>query len=157
MSDARQYARPAGPDSRAAGENERGGTRPRRAIGIDEFAICEDDADLFHARAGGTAQEVAWFMHVISKKKLREFWEEHPRAQAPLEAWYQVAKSAEWESFADVRKTFNTADQVGKFTVFDIGGNKYRLIAVIHSNRGKLYVRHVLTHAEYDEGKWKDE
>jgi mRNA interferase HigB len=96
-------------------------------------------------------------MHVISKKKLREFWEEHPRAQAPREAWYQVARHAEWNSFADVRKSFNTADQVGKFTVFDIGGNKFRLIAVIHFNRGKLYMRHVLTHAEYDEGKWKDE
>lgn len=96
-------------------------------------------------------------MHIISKKKLREFWEEHARAQAPLEAWYQVARNAEWASFADVRKTFASADQVGKFTVFDIGGNKYRLIAVIHFNRGKLYVRHVFTHAEYDEGKWKDE
>jgi mRNA interferase HigB len=96
-------------------------------------------------------------MHIISKKKLREFWGKHPRAQAPLEAWYQVARHADWKSFADVRKSFNTADQVGKFTVFDIGGNKHRLIAVIHFNRGKLYVRHVLTHAEYDEGKWKDE
>jgi mRNA interferase HigB len=96
-------------------------------------------------------------MHVISKKKLREFWEKHLKAQASLEQWYQVAKSAAWESFADVRKTFNTADQVDRFTVFNIGGNKYRLIAVIHFNRGKLYVRHVLTHAEYDEGKWKDE
>lgn len=95
-------------------------------------------------------------MHIISKKKLREFWEEHPRAQAPLEAWYQVVKNAEWKAFSDVRKTFNTADQVGKFTVFDIGGNKFRLIAVIHFNRGKVFVRHVLTHAEYDEGKWKD-
>lgn len=96
-------------------------------------------------------------MHVIiSKKKLREFWEKYPRAKAPLEAWYQSAKHAEWESFADVRETFNTADQVGRFTVFDIGGNKFRLIAVIHFNRGKVFVRHVLTHAEYDEGKWKD-
>jgi mRNA interferase HigB len=95
-------------------------------------------------------------MHVISKKRLREFWEERPRAQAPLEAWYQVTKNAEWKTFADVHETFNTADQVGKFTVFDIGGNKFRLIAVIHFNRGKVFVRHVLTHAEYDEGKWKD-
>jgi mRNA interferase HigB len=96
-------------------------------------------------------------MHVISKKKLRAFWEEHPRAKSALEQWYQVVKNAEWENFADVRKTFNSADQVYRFTVFDIGGNKYRLIAVIHFNRGKLYVRHVLTHDEYDEGKWKDE
>ncbi len=96
-------------------------------------------------------------MHVISKKKLREFREQYPRAKSALEQWYQVARNAEWESFADVRKTFNTADQVGKFTVFDIGGNKFRLIAVIHFDRGKIYVRHVLTHAEYDEEKWKDE
>ncbi|HEV3384122.1 MAG TPA: type II toxin-antitoxin system HigB family toxin [Gemmata sp.] len=96
-------------------------------------------------------------MHIISKKRLREFWEEHARAKAPLEAWHQVALAAEWESFSDVQKTFSTADQVGKFTVFNIGGNKYRLIAAIHFNRGKLFVRHVLTHAEYDEGKWKNE
>lgn len=96
-------------------------------------------------------------MHIISKKKLREFWDKHLKAKAPLEAWYQVTLAVEWESFADVRKTFNTADQIGKFTVFNIGGNKYRLIAVIHFNRGKLFVRHVLTHAEYDEEKWKNE
>jgi mRNA interferase HigB len=95
-------------------------------------------------------------MHIISKKKLRDFWGEYPKAKSPLEAWYQVAKRAEWENFADVRKTFNSADLVGRFVVFDIGGNKFRLIAVIHFNRAKLYVRHVLTHAEYDEEKWKD-
>lgn len=96
-------------------------------------------------------------MHIISKKKLREFWERHPKAQSPLESWFQIAKKAEWESFADVRNTFNASDQVDRFTVFDIGGNKYRLIAVIHFNRGRLYVRHVLTHRDYDEGKWKDD
>lgn len=96
-------------------------------------------------------------MHVISKKKLRDFWHRHPKARSPLEAWYQVAKHAEWESVADVRRTFGSADPVGRFVVFDIGGNKYRLIAAIHFNRGKLFVRHVLTHAEYDEGQWKDD
>jgi mRNA interferase HigB len=96
-------------------------------------------------------------MRVISKKKLREFWEEHPKAKSPLEMWYQVTEHAAWANFAEVRKTFNTADQVGKFTVFDIGGNKFRLIVAIHFNRGIVYVRHVLTHAEYDEGKWKND
>lgn len=96
-------------------------------------------------------------MHVISKKRLRDFWDRHPKAKVPLEAWYQVAKHAEWENFADVRLTFNTADIVGHFVVFDIGGNKYRLIAAIHFNRGKVFVRHVLTHAEYDKGKWQDD
>jgi len=95
-------------------------------------------------------------MHVISKKNLREFWEEHPRARAPLEAWYQIAKRAKWENVADVRKTFNSVERVGRLVVFDIGGNKYRLIAAIHFNRGKLFVRHMLTHAEYDEAKWKN-
>ncbi len=95
-------------------------------------------------------------MHVISKKKLRDFWEDNPKSRAPLEAWYQVAKKAEWENFAEVRATFGSADLVNRFVVFDIGGNKYRLIAAIHFNRSKLFIRHVLTHAEYDEGKWKD-
>ena len=56
-----------------------------------------------------------------------------------------------------MRKAFKAADLVGRFVVFDIGGNKYRLIAVIHYNRGRVYVRHVLTHAEYDEENWKDD
>lgn len=94
-------------------------------------------------------------MHVISKKKLREFWERYTRAKLPLESWYQVVRQAEWENFAAGREAFNTADSVGLFVVFEIGGNKYRLIAVIHHNRGKVFVRHVLTHAEYDEGTWK--
>ena len=95
-------------------------------------------------------------MHVISKKKLRGFWERHVKSRSSLESWYQLVKHAKWESFADVRAAFNTADQVGRFTVFDIGGNKYRLVAAIHFNRDKLFVRHVLTHAEYDDGKWKN-
>ena len=89
-------------------------------------------------------------MHVISKKKLREFWEEHPRAESPLEAWYQVATQAEWETFADVRKAFNTADQVSKFTVFDIGGNKYRLIVAVAYRLGVVYVKFIGTHLDYD-------
>lgn len=96
-------------------------------------------------------------MRVISKKKLRAFWKEHPRAKASLEAWYQVVRHAKWESFADVRDTFGSADQYERFTIFNVGGNHYRLVAVIHFNRGVLYVRHVLTHAEYDEEKWKDD
>jgi len=96
-------------------------------------------------------------IHIISKKKLRDFWAQHPRAKLTLEAWYQIARTAEWENFADVRTTFKAADVVDRFVVFNIGGNKYRLIAAIHFNRGKLFVRHVLTHEEYDEDKWKDD
>ena len=95
-------------------------------------------------------------MQVISKKKLRDFWAKHPRAQAALEEWYQVARNAAWVSLADIRKTFHTVDKAGRFIVFDIGGNKYRLIAMIDFDSGKLCVRHMLTHGEYDEGKWKE-
>jgi mRNA interferase HigB len=95
-------------------------------------------------------------MHVISRKRLRQFWELYPDAEAPLRSWHKIARKEEWENFANVRATFPHADQVGKLTVFNIGGNKYRLVAAIHFNRGKVYVRHVLTHAEYDRGQWKE-
>jgi mRNA interferase HigB len=95
-------------------------------------------------------------LHIISKKKLREFWNQYPRARVALESWHQIVRRAEWDNFAEVRKTFNTADQVGRFVVFDIGGNKLRLIAAIHINRGKVFLRHVLTQSEYDEDKLKD-
>ena len=63
----------------------------------------------------------------------------------------------DFTSFAHLRQVFRSVDKVGKFTVFDIGGNKFRLIVAIHYNRKKVYIRHVLTHAEYDKGNWKEE
>ena len=96
-------------------------------------------------------------MHVISLKKLRTFWAEHPDAERPLRTWFKVVSHAVWANFGEVRALYPQADQVGKFTVFNIGGNKYRLIAVIHHNRGKVFVRHVLAHKEYDKGKWKED
>ena len=94
-------------------------------------------------------------MHVISEKKLREFWQTRPDAEEPLRAWIRVTRRARWGSFAEVRATYAHADVVGPLVVFNIGGNKYRLIAAIHFNRAKVYVRHVLTHTEYDRGNWK--
>ncbi len=94
-------------------------------------------------------------MHVISEKKLREFWRKHPVAEEPLKAWHRVAKHTTWESFADVREVYPSADQVGRCTVFDIGGNKFRLVVVIHFNRGKVYIRHAMTHEEYNKGRWR--
>lgn len=65
-------------------------------------------------------------------------------------------KPGRYQSFADLRAVFPSADQVGKLTVFNIGGNSARLIAAIHYNRQRIYIRAVLTHQEYDEGKWKE-
>ena len=94
-------------------------------------------------------------MRVISKKRLREFWQRHANARAPLEEWYAVTRKANWQKFTDVKTTYRAADSVNQFVVFDIGGNKFRLIAFIDYEWGKLFVRAVLTHKEYGKGIWK--
>lgn len=96
-------------------------------------------------------------MRVISPKKLRAFSATRPDARSSLAAWLKLAKRASWQSFDDVKADFGKrADRVRQFVVFDIGGNKYRLIAEIDYSRWKVFVRHVLTHAEYDRGGWKE-
>ena len=65
-------------------------------------------------------------------------------------------KRQNFNSIAEIRQIFPSADKVGRLTVFDIGGNKFRLIAAIHYNRNKVYIRAVLTHKEYDKGNWKE-
>jgi mRNA interferase HigB len=95
-------------------------------------------------------------MHVITRKRLNEFAKLHPDTKNALAQWYQLVKVNEFASFVELREMFPSADQVGKLTVFNIGGNKVRLIAAIHYNRQKVYIRAVLTHSEYDQGKWKE-
>ena len=75
----------------------------------------------------------------------------YPDTKNALSQWYQLIKDNEFSSFVELRQMFPSADQVGKLTVFNIGGNKVRLIAAIHYNRQKIYIRAVLTHSEYDE------
>jgi mRNA interferase HigB len=93
-------------------------------------------------------------MRVISKRPLRDFWTVHPQAQAPLSAWYRVMELTGFSDFLAIKASFPAADYVAPFTIFDIGGNKFRLIAAIHYNTGRVYVRQVFTHADYD--KWSD-
>ena len=95
-------------------------------------------------------------MRVLSRRRLREFWEEHPDAQAPLDAWHKRAEKADWRKFADLKANYATADLVGPYMVINIGGNKYRLILEIFFESGVILVRHVLTHKEYDLGQWKE-
>ena len=94
-------------------------------------------------------------MHVISRKALKQFGERHPDSINPLSRWFKIMEKNDFGSVNELRYTFPTADKVGDFIVFNIGGNKYRLIASIHFNRHKVYIRHVLTHPEYDRGAWK--
>jgi len=96
-------------------------------------------------------------MHILSKKALVNFWLTHKEAEKQLRVWYSICKKTNFENFAQLKRPFGSVDKVGKFTVFDIGGNKYRLIAVVHYTRRKIYIRHVLTHEEYDLGHWKRE
>ncbi|HWG47640.1 MAG TPA: type II toxin-antitoxin system HigB family toxin [Gemmataceae bacterium] len=98
-------------------------------------------------------------MRLISIKKLRLFWANprNPDSESSLRAWYQVVKAADWTCFADVRNTYNTADLVGNKVVFNIGGNKYRLVAVIDYEGHKVFVRYILNHEDYDQGHWKND
>lgn len=93
-------------------------------------------------------------MHVISRKALRSFWERYPDSERALSRWFKVMSQCEYGSFNALRSTFPSADKVGDLIVFNIGGNKYRLVASVHFNRGKVYIRHVLTHQEYARGGW---
>ena len=98
---------------------------------------------------------------MISLKPLREFWEHYADAEEPLRLWYKTATAAMWASLQDVRQTYPHADGVkaaggGTLSVFNIGGNKYRLVARIRYDYQLINVRAVLTHQEYDDGKWKE-
>ena len=95
-------------------------------------------------------------MHIITRKRLNEFADKYPETKNALAQWYRLIKQNNFNSFAELRSVFHSADQVGKLTIFNIGGNKVRLIAAIHYNRKKVYIRAVLTHSEYDEDKWKE-
>ena len=94
-------------------------------------------------------------MHIISRKALREFAQRHPDSENALDSWFHLVRTNQFESFNALRQLFPSADKVGKLIVFNIGGNKYCLIAAIHFNRQKVYIRHILTHSEYDKGTWK--
>ncbi len=94
-------------------------------------------------------------MHVISRKRLLDAAKRHGDLSAPLDLWYRVAKKAEWKSLDEVRQTFPSADAVGKYTVFNIKGNSYRMIAEINYRSRRIFVRQVLSHADYERGGWK--
>jgi mRNA interferase HigB len=96
-------------------------------------------------------------MHIITRVRLKEFWEKHPNAEISLRLWYKLTSLAQWQNFVELRKVFPSADQVENLTVFNIGGNNYRLITLVDYEYKKVFIRHVLTHAEYDKQNWKND
>ncbi len=119
-----------------------------------------------------TSGKVAYIMYavhgglglvrIVALKRLRIFWEEFPDAKNPLRRWYGDVEAAHWGHFQDVRRIHNTADTCkvasgNTVTIFDIGGNKYRLIGAVHYNTGMVYVLRIMTHREYDRDIWKNQ
>jgi mRNA interferase HigB len=96
-------------------------------------------------------------VRVISRKKIRDASKEHPEWEASLLAWYKVAKNADWAHFLDVKQSWKNSDKVGACVVFDISHNKCRLVAWINYKGKKVFIRFVLSHADYDKEKWKDD
>ena len=89
-------------------------------------------------------------MRLVSNKALREFAHRYRAASEPLQAWRKLIERNAFGGYADLKRVFNSVDKAGDYYVFDIAGNRYRVIAAIHFNTQTLYVRAVLTHAEYD-------
>ena len=98
-------------------------------------------------------------MRIIGKLKLQSFWRSHQQARKPLEKWIQVVEDAEWCNWSQLKSTFGKADLVqtktNTYVVFDIGGNKYRLVTTVNFRGQVVIVEVALTHRKYDKAKWK--
>ncbi|MDH4375524.1 MAG: type II toxin-antitoxin system HigB family toxin [Ramlibacter sp.] len=94
-------------------------------------------------------------MRIISHRALREFIGFHPQAEAALQGWRRVIEKNHFAHWAALKSVFNTVDKVGELAVFDIGGNKYRLIAHLRFEAQIVYIKAVLTHRDYDKGDWR--
>ena len=98
-----------------------------------------------------TVTAYTYFMRVISRKALREFWMKHPDAEQPLRAWYGEVRSAAWQTPAEIKVQYRSASFVGNNrVVFNVAGNKYRLVVVVRYRIQRIYVRFIGTHREYD-------
>jgi mRNA interferase HigB len=113
----------------------------------NDFAICEHQSEPFRGNS----------VRVISRKKLKNAASTHAEASASLDAWYRITKRASWKSLADLRLVWSSADLFGDCTIFNIKGTKYRLIVWINYQTQKVFIRHVLSHAEYSKGVWKND
>jgi mRNA interferase HigB len=96
-------------------------------------------------------------MWIITERKLREYWREHADAELPLREWIKVVNNIDSMSFSDVRDTFGSADFHNGFTIFNVGGNNFRIIAKIEYSKHIVFIKYVFSHAEYDNHKnWCD-
>lgn len=94
-------------------------------------------------------------VHVISKSAWRQAVAADHTLESAISEWHKIANNAEWRTLADVKKVYPGADRVGPYTVFNIKGNKYRLIVKIEYRWQMIFVKNLLSHADYDQGDWK--
>jgi mRNA interferase HigB len=92
---------------------------------------------------------------IIKRGALEHFWRIYPDSKPSLESWYSVVRAATWQTPAEMKQVYHNADVVGRRTVFNIAGNKYRLIARVNYRSQRVFVLFLLTHAEYERGLWK--
>ncbi len=96
-------------------------------------------------------------MNIIARKMLLDFSAKYPDAKKPLESWWRICKKNDFSSFSELKKTFGTADLVGKCVIFNIGGTKYRLIVRFNFTAHRMWIKYILPHAEYDKLKLKED
>jgi len=94
-------------------------------------------------------------MHIISHTKVIEAQKDNPDCSIALDQWYRLTKRSNWKNYSELKSCFPATDKVGDKFIFDIAGNKLRLIAAIHFNTQRIFIRSVLTHKDYDKGDCK--
>ena len=94
-------------------------------------------------------------MNIISRNAITAFTDKHQQSKSSFDTWYNLVKKSKFKNFNEVKALFRSADYFKGKVIFNIGGNNHRLIAKIRYQTGVLYIRHILTHAEYSKNKWK--
>ena len=131
---------------------------------LDLFLICKYNLEIVDTVRGRHGSLNAVAMHIIARRKIREFVADHSDAENWLDRWWKAVGAARWERPDEVKAEFPAVDRVGECFIFDVCGNKYRLIVKIRfapeepkDHDGTVFIRFILTHKEYDQDAWKED
>jgi mRNA interferase HigB len=123
---------------------------PNTSIGLRRFASARP-----HRLTAEFTKRKLYLLRVISKRAIREYGNLHADSVPSLSNWLRITRKAAWRTFAELRADFGSADQVGRRAVFNVGGNKYRLIARVNYRSRRVFILHIMKHVEYVKGEWK--
>ena len=96
-------------------------------------------------------------MHVIARRTLLDFWGKYPDARVSIDRWWTICKKNNFASFSELKKTFGTADMVGRCVVFNISGGKYRLVVRVNFAAHRIWIKYMLPHEEYEKLNLKED